>query len=228
MMNSIQERPLLTRAEEKTLGERIAQGDRDARNILVECNLRLVQKICMRYFVRDNAVTFEDLFQEGVIGLMSAADRFDPTRGLKFSTYATYRVRHAVRKAALTAGTIKRATDHDRQCVRPNAIQRNRIRNAGMAYLDAPVHGLENTTLMDVLPNKTASLEDEVLAKVEADRILGQLIPRHQKLLRHWMSSDLSRADICQLHGRSHTMLYQILITIRAREAKRDAKFDRD
>lgn len=90
--------PLLTWDEEKAIGERIMAGDESAKNELVEHNLRLVISVARKY-IGHAGMTFMDLVQEGNIGLMKAADKFDPSKGYKFSTYATWWIRQTVGRA---------------------------------------------------------------------------------------------------------------------------------
>ena len=97
---------LLTLAEESELADRIVAGDESAKNILAEANLRLVVSIAKRYVGR--GMLFLDLIQEGNIGLMKAVDKFDVTKGYKFSTYATWWIRQAITRAiADQARTIR-------------------------------------------------------------------------------------------------------------------------
>ena len=88
---------LLTLEEESALADRIMEGDNEAKNILAEANLRLVVSIAKRYVGR--GMLFLDLIQEGNIGLMKAVDKFDVSKGYKFSTYATWWIRQAIRRA---------------------------------------------------------------------------------------------------------------------------------
>src|ERR687898_819935 len=107
---------LLKHAEEKDLSKRAKAGDKGARQRLIEKNLRLVVSVAKKY--RGMGLPFEDLIQEGNIGLMKAVEKFDPDRGLRFSTYATWWVRQAGQRAVADKGRTIRVPVHMGEKVR--------------------------------------------------------------------------------------------------------------
>jgi len=117
-------RPLLTREREVELAKRIEAGDRSARDEMIESNLRLVVSIAKRY--QGRGLPFEDLLQEGTLGLIRAVEKFDRHRGFKFSTYATWWIRQAVSVTSDESGSSVRI---------PTALtQRMRMLRANSAW----------------------------------------------------------------------------------------------
>jgi RNA polymerase primary sigma factor len=115
-LDRIGKEKLLTPREEKSLSRRAKAGDGRARKTLIEKNLKLVVSVAKRY--RNYGLPFEDLIQEGNIGLIRAVDKFDPEKGNRFSTYATWWIRQAVARAVADRGRTIRLPVHMGEKVR--------------------------------------------------------------------------------------------------------------
>lgn len=181
---------LLSPDEELRLAKRIAAGDMQAKAKIVESNMRLVVSIAKAY--RSSGIPFEDLIQEGAIGLMTAAERFDPQRGYRFSTYATQWIRQAIGRAVDNKAKSIRLPAHVSESLRKIDKVRAELRRelgedptpeqlaarSGLTThkvltllgttqdpisLDMPVGDEENTSLGSLLYDKTAPDPQEEL-----------------------------------------------------------------
>ena len=122
--------PLLDKDEEIEIAARVAQGDEEAKRILISSNLRLVVSIAKHYIGR--GMLFLDLIQEGNLGLIKASDKFDPDKGFKFSTYATWWIKQAITRAIADQARTIRIPVHMVETInKMTRIQRQLIQELG-------------------------------------------------------------------------------------------------
>lgn len=207
---------LLTLEEELELGRRIQAGDQEALNELVRHNTRLVKKAVSRVYSPDLATTWDDLIQEGMLGLFTAAKKYDPDRGLRFSTYATHWVQQKVGRACLVNGPIRRNANPNALHKTESGARAHALRQSPVARLDAPLIGRRgdesDNTLADQISDDSVSVEDQVFIKLEAERIWNALHfnERGQAILRDWLSG-MPRREVEEKYGISHSWIHSML-----------------
>jgi RNA polymerase primary sigma factor len=109
-LSKIKKFTLLTAEEERTLAEKVTKGDSRARQRMIESNLRLVVNMARRYISK--GFPFEDLIEEGNVGLIMAVERFRPSKGCRFSTYATYWIKQSIERAIANKANVVRLPVH--------------------------------------------------------------------------------------------------------------------
>lgn len=148
--------PLLSPEEEKEITKKVVEGDEKAREKLIRSNLRLVVSIAKEYINR--GLSFLDLIEEGNIGLIRAVQGFDPTTGYKFSTYATWWIKQAIRRALTDKTKTVRIPSYMLQ-----KISRLKTASTGlMDRLERPPSREEIAEEMDITAKKVESIEHAI------------------------------------------------------------------
>ncbi len=205
---------LLNAEEEVSLANRVARGDKQAKDILTEANLRLVISIARRYSVP--GIPLADLIQEGNIGLIRAVEKFDPRRGFRFSTYATWWIRRAIARAVInqgrtiripvyvaemihkvvkTAGSLRQELGREPSAdeigealsVAPDRV--NEIMRVAMEpiSLETPVGDRDSAQLQDFIHARGATSSDvanNLIRREQLDTVLAKLTDREREVVR--------------------------------------------
>ena len=206
-MNEIMKYPLLSEEQEKSLAEQVHGEDRalreKARTTLIHSNLRLVVKIAHEF--QGRGLQFSDLISEGNLGLMQAVDKFDPGKGVRFSTYAALWIKQFMRRAVpdqsgairipvqavIWIGKLKKATAKltdklgrtptDKELAMELSIQERTVAEIRLSCISttsihAPLVQGEDGTFEDVISDSKSKMPDEILDSKESVRYLVSLL----------------------------------------------------
>jgi RNA polymerase primary sigma factor len=212
-LSDLRRYPLLTAAQEVDLAKRIERGETEAKNTMINSNLRLVVSIARKY--RSHELTLLDLIQEGILGLIRATEKFDWRRGYKFSTYATWWIRQAVERGIANGSRLIRlpvyVVERERRITRAEralAVKLGRqptdaeiakmarlpvkqvqdVRSAArtVASLDKPVGEEQHTAFGELLMSEESGPAEEVELNLREEalrRALAQLPDQQREVL---------------------------------------------
>jgi RNA polymerase primary sigma factor len=167
-LNEVRRHPLLTAEEEVELAKRIEEGDAAAKERMINSNLRLVVSLAKRYQGQD--LPLLDLIQEGIIGLIRAAEKFDWRRGYKFSTYATFWIRQAIQRGIANKARTIRIPVHIGQRERKIARTQRELQ----AQLGRPPTDEEVAEAAEIKVADIEELRDAARAVTSLDRPIGE------------------------------------------------------
>jgi RNA polymerase primary sigma factor len=182
-LKEIGQYPLISSEQEVSLAKRILKGDKEAKEILMKANLRLVVSTAKKYAMRSQDLTLLDLIQEGNVGLHKAVEKFDHTKGFKFSTYATWWIRQAITRALADQSRTIRIPVHMVETIaKYKQVYRRLAQDIGREPTADEIASemgieVEKVRMVENINQDTVSLEKPVGDSDESDRsTLGDFI----------------------------------------------------
>ena len=249
-LNHIRAKPLFTPEQEFETATRAKAGDFEARQAMVEHNLRLVVSIAKAYVGRGAALG--DLIEEGNLGLIKAAQRFDETKGFKFISYAVWWIRQSILQALAEQGRLVRLPqnkigtynkankaymafeqEHEREpsteelseMLEMSETEINNIfqSNTRHTSLDAPVHEAEDVAMGDLLKGSGETDEDVMhdSLKDEIRRVLTSLSPREAEIVNAYFGLDGENGTTIEQIGQKYDLTKERIRQIKERAIKR-------
>jgi RNA polymerase primary sigma factor len=202
-------------AEEIELCRLAQNGSKDAMDTMVESNLGLVAKIANKFYVKNEQFTFDDLFQEGVFGLIRAIQKFDPSEGCRFSTYAYYWIYASVSRFSVNSRGKIRIPSHVYESLRKAKDETELVKLKSKIPAVTSLSKLigENLRIEDIIPNQIDEDPEEVLNnEMMLDQIRSLISEKEYLILSYRYGLDgknaLSQRECAKIFNVSHSAIY--------------------
>ncbi len=209
-LQEINEVALLTADEEKVLGARIQSGDLEAREHLIRANLRLVVSIAKMY--NDRGLNLQDLIAEGNIGLMKAAEKFDPEAGCRFSTYGTWWIKQSIRRALTNTVKSVRVPGYMTEMISKWRNVANELR-----YMLGRMPTVEEVAMELGIPKESWPLLKRTIESNQAGQVSLDVMTQTQDTVEDEKAAD---PEATMLHRDLLSRLDELLAVIDEREAQ--------